>query len=67
MGFLRASIVIAIPMCYCTHTDMNQSVGLCVTHSAATLDTEANEQVTPATSITHFFIRKIMPQKSKNI
>ena len=61
-------------MCYCncnpfvplytvhTHTDLNQSVGLCGAHSAATLDKDGNEQLTSAT---HFCIRKIMPYKSQ--
>ena len=51
-----------------THTDLNQPVGLCGAHSAATLDTDANEQFTPstpATPVAHFRIRKIMPYKSK--
>ena len=61
-------------MCYCncnpfvplytvhTHTDLNQSVGLCGAHSAATLDKDGNEQLTPALL---FCIRKIMPYKSQ--
>ena len=45
-----------------TDTDLNQSVGLCGAHSAATLDKDGNEQLTPAT---HFCIRKIMPKVLK--
>ena len=53
-------------VCYCncnpfvplytvhTHTDLNQSVGLCGAHSAATLDKDGNE-LTPAT---HFVLGK---------
>ena len=68
---LLCAIVIAIPLCHFTlyivhtHTDLNQTVGLCGAHSAATLDTldtDGNEQLTPAT---HFCIRKIMPYKSQ--
>ena len=68
---LLCAIVIAMPVCHFTlntHTDMIQPVGLCGAHSAATLDTDANEQLTPstpATPVAHFRIRKIMPYKSK--
>ena len=73
---LLCAIVIAIHVCHFTlntHTDLNQPVGLCGAHSAATLDTDANEQltsatpavITPATPVAHFRIRKIMPYKSK--
>ena len=47
---------------YMSHTDLNQPVPLCGAHSAATLDTDGNEQVTPATL---FCIWKIMPYKTK--
>ena len=62
-------------VCYCncntfvplytvhTHTDLNQPVPYkCGAHSAAILDTDGNEQLTP---VTHFCIRKIMPYKSQ--
>ena len=68
---LLCAIVIAIHVCHFTlntHTDMIQPVGLCGAYSTATLDTDANEQLTPstpATSVAHFRIRKIMPYKSK--
>ena len=61
---LLHAIVIAIPLFHFTvytHADLNQSVGLCGTHSAATLEKDGNEQLTPAT---HFCIRKIAPYKS---
>ena len=35
-------------------------LGLCGPHSAATLDTYANEQLIPSTPFTYFGIRKIM-------
>ena len=60
---LLCAIVSAIHVCHFTlntHTDLNQPV--------ATLDTDANEQLTPstpATPVAHFRIRKIMPYKSK--
>ena len=58
-------LLCAIPLCHFiryigTHTDLNQSVGLCGAHSAATLDKDGNEQLTPAT---HVCIRKLMPYK----
>ena len=66
-------------MCYCncnsfvplyavhTHTYMNQPVPFCGAHSAATLETDGNEQFTSAT---HICILKIMPyncQKYLNV
>ena len=63
---LLCAIAIAIPLChftlYMSHTDLNQLVPFCGTHSAATLDIDGNEQLTTAT---HFCIRKIMPYNSQ--
>ena len=65
-------------MCYCNcnpcvplyteHTNKLEPASWLGAHSAATLDTDANEQLTPstpATPVAHFRIRKIMPYKSK--
>ena len=72
---LLCAIVIAIPVCHFTlntHTQTwTSQLSYVGAHSAATLDTDANEQLTPATPATpatpvaHFRIRKIMPYKSK--
>ena len=62
-------------MCYCNcnpcvplyteHTHRLELASWLGAHSAATLGTDANEQLTPSTPAAHFRIRKIIPYKSK--